>query len=518
MKRKGEPVRLNRREVMQTGLLGALSLVAMRSEAFAAEGEELVVQLRPLNSLDPAHQISSGDEGRVSILVNNALMRYAAGEDYALEPDLATGFEVSEDGKTYTFTLREGVVWHGGFGAFTAQDVKWSIERVLDPATKSRNAGQFKDIERIEVIDDLTVRFHLKAPSAVFPHAVATFRGGFMMSKAAAEALGEDYGKQVIGTGPFVLEKAELDREIVLTRNEDYFGEKPKLKRITFRVIREDSTATLAFERGQIDMIDVNARETADRFARDGRYNLMIANVTTGLYLLTFNTKKAPFDKKEVRQAIQYGIDKKAIVDAVYKERGQAVDTVMPPGVAGYTEVRSYDYDPERARKMLAEAGVSDLKCTLTVPTTYQREAVFLQAQLKQIGVTLDIQLIDRPTWFRALGQDTHDIIWNAHFRAPQADAFLYPSYHSSNQAPNGINCAFYSGVDDLIDEARVTFDDAARTKLYEEALKRIAEDSPAIPLTLEFNTFAVQKWVKDINLYRVPENSPVLEGSYIEK
>lgn len=510
---------INRRGLLRgSATAGVLALSGLPLDAVAADAKQLVVQSGALNSLDPAHQISAGDEGRVAILISNALLRYAAGEKFDLVPDLATGYEVGDGGKTYTFKLRQDVTWHGGFGKFTARDVKFSIERVLDPATKSRNAGQFKDVAAVEVVDDYTVRFRLKEPSAVFPHAVATFRGGFMMCEAAAKAQGADYGKLVIGTGPYMLEKAVLDQEIVLKRNDAYFGDKPKLEKIVFRVIRESSTASLAFERGQLDLIDVNDREATDRYAKDPKSTLMISSVTTGLYLLTFNTGKAPFDKKEVRQAFQHAINKKAIVDAVYAQRGRVVDSVVPPGVEGYAQVKAYPHNPDLARKMLADAGVKDLKCSLTVPTSYQREAVMIQAQLKQVGVTLDIKLIDRPTWFRALGQSDHDIIWNAHFRAPAADAFLYPSYHSSNQPPKGTNCAFYAGVDNLIDKARVTFDDKARAELYAQALQRIAEDSPAIPLTLELNTYVTRKTVKDINVYRVPENAPVLERAYVEK
>ena len=497
---------------------GMLSL-GLPIDVFAANApQHLVVQSGALNSLDPAHQISAGDEGRVAILISNALLRYAAGEKFDLQPDLATGFEVSDGGKTYTFKLRNDVQWHRGYGKFTARDVKFSIERILNPETKSRNAGQFKDVAAVEVVDDYTVRFRLKEASAVFPHAVATFRGGFLMSEAAAKAQGEEFSKTVVGTGPFMVEKAVLDQEIVLKRNDAFFGPKPKLEQITFKVIREGGTATLAFDRGQLDLIDINDREATDRYAKSNKSRLMISNVTTGLYLLTFNMSKPPFDKKEVRQAFQHAINKKAIVDAVYAQRGRVVDTVMPPGVEGFTQVKTYDFNPEKAKKMLADAGVKDLKCTLTVPTTYQREAVMIQAQLKQVGVTLEIKLIDRPTWFRSLGQSDHDILWNAHFRAPAADAFLFPSYHSSNHPPKGTNCAFYAGADDLIDKARLTFDDKARAAIYAEALKRIAEDSPAIPLTLELNTYVVQNYVKNLNTYRVPENAPALEMASIEK
>lgn len=487
--------------------------------AMAADEQHLRIQSNALNSLDPAHQTSAGDEGRIAILVSNALMRYVPGPKFDLVPDLATGFEVSEGGKVYTFKLRKDVKWHGGFGPFTARDVKWSVERILNPETKSRNAGQLQEIASVDVVDDHTVKFTLKAPSAVFPHAMATFRGGFLMSEAASKAQGADYGKQIIGTGPFMVEKAVLDQEVVLKRNDEYFGPKPRLDRVSFKIIRESSTATLAFDRGQLDIVAVKERENIDRYLRDPKADVKVSDVSTGIFLLTFNTSKAPFNRKEVRQAFQHAIDKKAIVQAVYAQRGRVVDTVVPPGVEGYTDnVRRYEHDPAKARKMLADAGVANLSCTLTIPTDYQREAVMLQAQLKASGVTLVLKMIDRPTWFRALGQGEHDIIWNAHFRAPTADAFLFSSYHSSNQPPKGTNCAFYSGVDDLIDKARVTFDDKQRAALYTEALKRIAEDSPSIPITLELNTHVVQKYVKGLGPYRVPENAPLVETAFIQK
>lgn len=488
-------------------------------EAFAADEQILRIQSNPLDSLDPAHETSAGDEGRLSILISNALMRYVPGPKFELVPDLATGYEVSEGGKVYTFKLRQGVKWHGGHGPFTARDVKWSIERILNPETKSRNAGQFQEVASVDVIDDHTVKFTLKAPSAVFPHAVATFRGGFLMSEAAAKAQGADYGKIIIGTGPFMVEKAQLDQEVVLKRNDDYFGTKPKLDRINFKIIREASTSGLAFDRGQLDIVAIKERETIERYSHDPKAVVHVSDVSTGIFLLTFNTAKAPFDRKEVRQAFQYAIDKKAIVQAVYGPRGRVIDTVVPPGVEGYTDdVRHYEHDPAKARKMLANAGLNDFACTLTVPTDYQREAVMLQSQLKEAGVTLSLKMIDRPTWFRALGGSDHQILWNAHFRAPTADAFLFSSYHSSNKPPKGTNCAFYAGVDELIDKARITFDDKKRAALYTEAIKTIAEDSPSIPLTLELNTHIVQKWVKGLGPYRVPENSPVVDNAYIQK
>lgn len=508
----------NRREILKASAAAAASGLPAW-QAMAADEQHLRIQSNALNSLDPAHQTSAGDEGRIAILISNALMRYKAGPQFELVPDLATGYEVSEGGKVYTFKLRKDVKWHGGFGAFTARDVKWSVERILNPETKSRNAGQLQEISSVDVVDDHTVKFVLKAPSAVFPHAMATFRGGFLMSEAAAKAQGADYAKQIIGTGPFMVEKAVMDQEVVLRRNDEYFGPKPKLDRISFKVIRESSTSILAFDRGQLDIVAVKERENIQRYMRDPKADVKVSDVSTGVFLLTFNTAKAPFNRKEVRQAFQHAIDKKAIVDAVYAQRGRVVDTVVPPGVEGYTDgVRRYEHDPAKARKMLADAGLSDLRCTLTIPTDYQREAVLIQAQLKAAGVTLALKMIDRPTWFRALGQGEHDIIWNAHFRAPTADAFLFASYHSSNQPPKGTNCAFYAGIDDLIDKARVTFDEKQRAALYTEAIKRIAEDSPAIPITLELNTHIVQKYVKGLGLYRVPENAPLLETAYVQK
>ncbi|MBW2056655.1 MAG: ABC transporter substrate-binding protein [Deltaproteobacteria bacterium] len=515
---------VNRREFMKlsAGGLGFLALDGLGfGKASAATDQVLNAHIpSALNSIDPAHEISTGDEGRVSILLNNALMRYAAGERFKLIPDLATGYEVSEGGRVYTFHLRENVKWHKGYGTFSARDVKYSVERILDPATKSRNARIFGLVGRVEAVDPMTVRFHLKTPSAIFPHKVATFRAGFLLSEAAGKELGTDVGKKIVGTGPFWLEKAVLDQELILRRNEEFFGERPRLEKIVFKIIREPSTANLAFERRRLDLIDVNDRESIERYQHNPDYRFLVGTASTGLFLITFNSKRPPFDNKTVRKAFQYAIDKKPIVQAVYGPRGRVIDTVVPPGVEGWTDdVPKYPYDPDKAAEMLAKAGFpKGLTCTLTVPTSYQREAVLLQSQLKRAGITLKLDMIDRPTWFRSLGGTGHELLWNAHFRAPVADAFLFVSYHSANMAPRGINCAMYDGVDDLIDRARVTFDEEERAKIYATAIRRIADDSPAIPIVQELNTFVAQKYVKNIDTFRVPENAPVLERAYIEK
>jgi peptide/nickel transport system substrate-binding protein len=515
---------INRRQFIRwtAGGMGALSVFGPIGRGYAKDAEQILrVQLpSSLNSIDPAFEISAGDEGKVSILVSNALLRYAEGKEFKLRPDLATSWTASEGGKVYTFKLRERVKWHKGYGEFTAEDVKFSYERIMNPETRSPNAGSFREIEKIDVVDKYTVRFTLKAPSAIFPHNVATFRGGFLMSKAAADKLGAEVGKKLIGTGPFMLEKAVLDQEIVLKRNDEFFGEKPRLETITFKVIREPGTANLAFEREQLDIIDINEKESVDRYQKNPKYKFLASDASTGFYLITFNTRKKPFDDVKVRKAFQYAIDKKAISDAVYGARGRTIDTVVPPGVSGFTDdVAKYPHDVDKAKKLLEEAGYGKgFKAKLTVPATNEREGVLLQSQLARVGVTLDLQMIDRPTWFKSLAGTDHDILFNAHFRPPLANAFLFVSYHSANAAPKGVNCAFYDKADDLIDRARTTFDEKEQSKLYAEALRRIADDSPAIPLVQEMNTFVAQKYVKNVETFRVPENAPVLEKGYIEK
>ncbi len=515
---------INRRQFIRwtAAGVGAIAFLDSGGKGYGKDPEQILrVQLpSSLNSVDPAFEISAGDEGKVSILVSNALLRYAEGKDFKLKPDLATSWTVSEGGKVYTFKLREKVKWHKGYGEFTAEDVKYSYERIMNPETRSPNAGSFRGVEKIDVVDKYTVRFILKAPSAIFPHNVATFKGGFLLSKAAGEKLGAEVGKKLIGTGPFMLEKAVLDQEIVLRRHDEFFGEKPRLETITFKVVREPGTANLAFEREQLDIIDINEKESVLRYHNNPKYKFLVSDASTGLYLITFNTKKKPFDDVKVRKAFQYAIDKKAISDAVYGARGRTIDTVVPPGVPGFTDdVMKYPHDVDKAKKLLEEAGhPKGFRAKLTVPTTNEREGVIIQSQLAKIGVTLDLQMIDRPTWFKSLAGTDHDILFNAHFRPPLADAFLFISYHSANAAPKGVNCAFYDRADDLIDRARVTFDEKEQAKLYAEALRRIADDSPAIPLVQELNTFVAQRYVRNVETFRVPENAPVLEKGYIQK
>ena len=515
---------INRRQFIRWTArgVGTVAFLTSHDRGHAKDPEQtLRVQLpSSLNSIDPAFEISAGDEGKVSILVSNALLRYAEGKEFKLVPDLATSWTVSEGGKIYTFKLREKVKWHKGFGEFNADDVKFSYERIMNPETRSPNAGSFREIEKIDIVDKHTLRFVLKGPSAIFPHTVATFRGGFLLSKAAGGKLGAEVGKRIIGTGPFMLEKAVLDQEIILKRNDEFFGEKPRLETIVFKVIREPGTAYLAFEREQLDIIDINEKESVDRYQKNPRYKFLVSDASTGIYLITFNTRKKPFDNVKVRKAFQYAIDKKAISDAVFGARGRTIDTVVPPGVPGFTDdVLKYPHDIDKAKKLLEEAGYpKGFRAKLTVPTTNEREGVILQSQLAKIGITLDLQMIDRPTWFKSLAGTDHDILFNAHFRPPLAHAFLFISYHSANSAPKGVNCAFYDRADDLIDRAKTTFDEKEQSKLYAEALRRIADDTPAIPLIQEMNTFVAQKYVKNVETFRVPENAPVLEKCYIEK
>lgn len=485
---------------------GALPLSAARQQHLRAQNISL-------NSLDPAFQISTSTENWIAVLVSGALMRYAAGNDPRLEPDLATSFDISEGGSVYTFNLREGVKWHKGFGDFTAKDVKFSVDRMRDPATKARNAGQFRDIDTVEVVDDYKIRFKLKRPSAIFPHALANFRAGYLMSEAAARVQGADFGKLIVGTGPYEIEKAELNNEVVLRRHDAYFRDKPALDQISFKVFRDASTAMLAFDRQQLDVVMLQDKELLDRYATMPRVKLLVAERSTALTVLTLNTRKPPLDRKEVRQALAYAIDKPALCASVFGVGAEPLWSALPPGVDGFTnDIPRYDYNPDKAGKILSDAGIKNLTLSLTIGSHYQKFGVIFQAMLKKAGITINLDVYDPATWIRLQGGSEHDIYLSGMVRPPTGDSFLEPSYHSANNPPRGVASSFYSSIDDLIDKARVEFDEKARARIYTECVQRIAEDVPMYPIGMMKYVHAAHPYVEAANTFRVPENRPALE------
>jgi len=210
------------------------------------------------SSLDPAHIVWTNDYAIVAN-VFSTLIGYEPGTR-KMVPDLATKWEVSNDGKIYTFYLRKGVKFHRGYGELTAEDVKFTFERILDPKTKARYPDFFKSIDKIEIIDKYTVKFILKYPDPAFLTYLAPWRNSFIVCKKAVLEMGDEkFAMQPVGTGPFVVEKWNQETgDVILVKNPDYYGEKPKVDKIIYKVIEDSYTQYLALEKGEVDIVSLD--------------------------------------------------------------------------------------------------------------------------------------------------------------------------------------------------------------------------------------------------------------------
>ena len=408
-------------------LTTALVLPVVASPALAQEdakqgGSMIVTYKDDVSTLDPAIGYDWQNWSMIKSLFDG-LMDYAPGTT-ELIPDLAESYELSEDGQTYTFKLRDGVKFHNG-RALTADDVKWSIERVVRPETQSPGQGFFgmiagfdevaagdaQELSGIEVLDPQTIRFTLSRPDATFLHVLA-LNFAFAVPKEAVEEFGPDFGNNPVGTGAYRMTDWTLGQHVVFERNPDYYREGlPKLDQITFEVGQEPLVALLRLQRGEVDMLGdpippakflevMDDPEWSDDVVEGGQLH-------TGY--VTMNVNVPPFDNKLVRQAVNHAINKERIIRIV---NGRAVpaNQPLPPAMPGYAEdYEGYAYDPDKAKALLAEAGFADgfdtvLFAMNTDPNP--RIAQAIQQDLAAIGIRAELKALAQANVIAAGGEE----------------------------------------------------------------------------------------------------------------
>jgi len=463
--------------------------------------QELVVRVNLEGfSLDPA-RTSAGEDWSVMQQIYNALLRFKPGT-FELEPDLATEWEVSPDGKEWTFQLRKGVKFHRGFGTLTAEDVKFSLERLRDPET-SIYTNEVEVIDRVEVLSEDRIRIVLKAPAPDFLYKVSTLRPftGYVVSKKAVEQYGEDFGNNPIGTGPFML-KTKIPRDRwVLEPNPDYFEGPPKLSKVTILVMPDEPTVALAVEAGEVHIAEAQSNETRQRYLDHPEVDIVPVGRIFGCWLF-LNQLVKPLDDVRVRRAIAHAIDYDEIVNELHG--GFAIQPgagLLHPGMFGYDpEVNQpIKHDINEAKRLLAEAGYEDgLELTAVSYTTsiYRQLGELMQAQLKKAGIDLEVQNLERATLVEARFKETTPAVFFASTDAPDPNPWM-DFVHSDSIPPDGFNMARYSGLDDIIDKAKAEPDPDKRKELLREVQRKFSEDLPVIPLYHPQVTFLVHKSVK---------------------
>lgn len=342
------------------------------------------------------------------VLMNNVYEGLVAlDQEGNVVPKLATEWTVSEDGLTYDFTLQEGVTFSNG-AEFTADDVKFSLERIATDWTI--NQGKMAVLDHVEVVSPTEARVVLTSPSNAWLLDM-TSSVGLMLDESGVAALATD----PVGTGPYVIaDRVEGDR-IELAARDDYWGTAPAITEVTLRYFADAVASTNALRAGDADMLfNMQAPDLIPQLESDSAFQV-IQGSSNGEIMLTLNNQAAPFDDIRVRQAIAYAIDRQAVLDAAWAGYGELIGAMVPPTDPYYEDLNDlYPYDPERAQELLAEAGVSDLSITFSVPTRPYATAVseVVVSQLAQVGITATIETLEFPAvWLeQVFNQDDYQM------------------------------------------------------------------------------------------------------------
>lgn len=475
----------------------------------SASGEQVLVFARggDSESLDPG-STTDGESSRVTRQVLEGLLDFEA-DSFELKPGLAHDWEVSDDGLKYTFYLEEDVTFHDGTD-FNADAVKTNFERWSDPEHEFAFAddgyvysmygtmfGGFKGdeghvIDEINVVNDHEIEFILNQPLGFFLQNMGMTYFS-ITSPAALEEFGPQINENPVGTGPFEFVSWSKDDSIVLDKFEDFRMEGlPKLDQVIFEVIPDNAARLIALRSGEIDIMDgLNPDDAAGVEAEEGLE--LLTRTENNFGYVGFNTQKEPLDKVEVRQAINYAIDKQSIADALYAGYATTAKNPLPPGYLGYNDdVEGYDFNPEKAKELLADAGFEDgLEIelwTMPVARPYMPDpetvSQIVQNNLADIGITATIVREEWAPYLEKTLQGEHQLFilgWSGTNGDP--DYFLSSLLHGSNVGSS--NRSFYQNdeVDKLLDAAKRAVDQDERADLYEQAQVLISEDSPMATL-----------------------------------
>ncbi len=438
------------------------------------------------DSLDPQNAQSNPAE-QVDRMIYDNLVRFNA--KMQIEPALAESWTQSADGLTWTFKLRKGVRFQDGT-PFDAKAVKYFFDRVLGDEKPFKASLYTPFVHGAEVVDDATVRVTLKQPFAPFLFRLAHSAGG-IVSPAAHQKWGKDLTLHPVGTGPFrFVEWVKGDR-VVLERNDGYWGGRPKLDRIVVKTVREDAARVLMLESGDADLIVNIPPEEIPRLRKDPRFTVQSIPTARALYVV-INVKKKPFDDVRVRQALNYAVNKDAIVKDLYQSNAEAIPGIVAPLQNGYAKLPGYGYDPRKAKELLAQAGHPSLKVKLWSPKgRYVKDyemAQAIQQDLAGVGVEAQLSTMEWGAYLSATktppDQTDRELFllgWSP--STGEAHWGTFPLLHSSQQAPKGDNRGFFvsPALDAAIDKATLAKSDQARLGALREVQEIIIKEAPAI-------------------------------------
>ena len=453
-------------------------------------------------TLDPMFSVEF-TERQVLYMVFNTLTKL--GPDFSINPELALGWDVQDGGKRVVFELRQGVKFHDGTD-FDAAAVKWNIDTRLDEAVKSPQRKQLVEvIDSVEVLDPATVVFNLKEPYPGLLGELAQ-RGGFMVSPSAWKKAGADFGGNPVGTGPFLFKEWVRGSQITLERNPNYWEKGlPHLDKVVFQDVSGSVVGVQRLQTGEIDY--AGQLSPNDIRPLEASSDIEIYPITVGRwYSLQWHWDEPPYDNRDLRKAIAYALDRDKINGIAMAGKGTIANSPTPPGLWWHdASIEGYPRDLAKAKEHLAKSGYDTSKALVLVTpgsSVYQQINQLAQEQLAEIGLEVTLEPVAQKEWYSRVVKRVINFTPTRWTQRPDPDGLLYILFHSKGYA----NTTGYNNpeFDDLLDQARVITDVSARTRLYAEAQRILAEDLPNVPLFFSVEYGAMRKavhgfeWIPD--------------------
>jgi peptide/nickel transport system substrate-binding protein len=460
----------------------------------------MLIESSPTN-LDPRIGIDGQSERIDNLIFDDLLSR---GDDLNLAPGLADSWEVP-DPLTYVFHLHHGAQFHDG-RPVTSRDVKWTFDSMLQGKVRSTKTANYKFVSQIEARDEFTVVFHMKEPDAPLLWNLSDGAVGIVPYGS-----GDEITQHPIGSGPFRFVSAETDREVVLERSDNYWGEKAKLARVRFAVVPDETTEALELRKGSGDVaINILTPDTVHTLQNDPKLKVETSTGTRLAYL-GFNLRDPILKDARVRQAIAYALDRRPMIEYLWRGQAQPARSILPAQSWAYNgDVPAYEHDPAKANALLDAAGyptTNGVRFHITMKTSTDANTrlmvAVMQQQLREVGIALDIRSFEFATFFADVQHGAfqmYGLRWIGGNEDP--DIFEY-AFHSSKFPPNGANRDYYSNprVDALIDRARREVDPAVRKPLYAEVQSLLAQDLPYINLWYLDNVLVHTRRVRNLKL-----------------
>ena len=462
------------------------------------------------------------DTTSASIIVEIFSGLVTLNKDLEIIPDLAESWDISDDGKKYTFNLREGIKFSNG-DPVKASDFKWAIERASNPDTGSLNAevylgdivgvkeviesgGTLTEVSGLKAIDDNTLEITIDEPKTYFL-AKLTYPTAFVLSKDYIEKQGEDWIDNPVGTGPFILSEYQIGQTLKLKKNENYWAEKAKVDGIIMNLAGGVSMAM--YENDEIDITGVGladlerVKDPNDSLSKD------LVNVPPqfSLNYIGFNVNMPPFDDVNFRKALSYAVDKEIIAEKIYSGLTKPSYSIIPPGFPGYSpSIKGIEFNEELAKEYLAKSKYSDPstrpRIIVTIPGTGGSPGldteVISDMWKETLGIEVEIQQVEWATYLQDMNRKRLQLWagsgWQADYADPQD--FIDVLFYSKSD----VNHGNYSNpeVDKLILEARTEVDNNRRFLLYNQAEQMIVDEAAIFPLWFDTDGYALVKpWVK---------------------